>query len=207
MGFRGGVNSEISLEGTRVSLVPLRLEHVAELLRHAADPTLWTWWLRRPPVDEATMRAEIALALQQQATGRRRAFAIFHHERGECVGSTSFLNIDREHRSVEIGSTWLGSAFHGGGINAECKALLLAHAFGPMGMHRVALQTDALNTRSRRAIEKLGARLDGVMRDDRLVWDGRVRSSAVYSLLRTDVQSGALGKLETGDATHASVSP
>jgi RimJ/RimL family protein N-acetyltransferase len=135
------------------------------------------------------MRAEVELALEQHKNGQRIPFSIFHLARNEHVGSTSLLHVDRVHRSLEIGATWLASTFHGTGVNRECKALLLAHAFNDLGMNRVVLQTDALNLRSRRAIEKLGAKLDGIMREDRIAWDGRVRSSAIYSILRSEWQS------------------
>lgn len=174
------------MHGPTVSLVPLSLDHVPDFLRYSADPTLWTWWLRPPPVDVATMRAEVELALAQQAAGARRPFAIFHRARGEHIGSTSLWNVDRTHRTVEIGSTWLAAPFHRTGINRECKKLLLAHTFDELGMNRVMLQTDALNERSRRAIEGLGAKLDGILREDKVTWNGRVRSSAVYSLLRSE---------------------
>jgi RimJ/RimL family protein N-acetyltransferase len=100
------------------------------------------------------------------------------------------LRIDTAHRSLEIGASWLGATFHGSGINQECKHLLLTHSFVELGMNRVALQTDELNQRSRRAIEKLGAKCEGIMREDRVAWNGRVRSSAIYSILRSEWKSG-----------------
>lgn len=132
------------------------------------------------------MRSEVAAALAQQRSGDRVPFSIFHLGRKEHIGSTSLLRVDTVHRSLEIGSTWLASAFHRSGINRECKDLLLAHAFTGLGMNRVVLQTDELNLRSRRAIEKLGAKLEGILREDKITWNGRVRSSAVYSLLRRE---------------------
>ena len=174
------------MKGEAVALVPLSLDHLGDFLRHSNDPALWTWWLRKPPIDAHTMRSEIASALEQEKSGVRRPFAILHLGRNEHIGSTSLWRIDPVHRSVEIGSTWLGSAFHNCGINRECKKLLLTHAFTELGMNRVMLQTDELNQRSRRAIEKLGAKLDGVWREDKITWNGRVRSSAVYSILRSE---------------------
>ena len=176
----------LRLDGATVSLVPLSITHLPDLLRHAADPALWQWWIRKPPLDEATMRAEIELALTQQGRDERIPFAIVQRVSGEGIGSTSYLARDVRNRSVEIGATWLGSAFHGGHINRECKELLIAHAFANFAVKRVVLQTDALNLRSRRAIEKLGARLDGILREDKIVWDGRIRSSAVYSILHRE---------------------
>ncbi|MEO6876618.1 MAG: GNAT family protein [Opitutaceae bacterium] len=174
------------LSGNTVELVPLSFDHIADFLRHSPDPSLWTWWLRKPPVDEAAMRAEVETALAQQKQGVRIPFAIFHRQKGEHIGSTSLWHVDRANRSLEIGSTWLGAAFHRSGVNRECKDLLLAHSFIELGMNRVGLQTDERNLRSRRAIEKLGAKLDGIAREDKIAWDGRVRSSALYSILRRE---------------------
>jgi len=184
----GGLSdwADLHLDGATVSLVPLTLSHLPDLARHGSDPALWTWWIREPPVDPDRMQREIELALNLKSRGERLPFGILHRESNACIGTTSYLAFDARHRSVEIGATWLATAYQGGTVNRECKALLLAHAFERLGVHRVVLQTDALNRRSRRAIEKLGAQLDGVLRDDRIVWDGRVRSSAVYSLLRAE---------------------
>lgn len=174
------------MNGPTVSLVPLTLDHVGDFVRYCGDASLWTWWLRKPPVDAERMSCEVEAALAQQREGQRVPYSIYHRERRECIGSTSLWHIDRVHRSLEIGSTWLARPFHGSGINRECKELLLAHAFEVLGMNRVVLQTDELNLRSRRAIEKLGARLDGILREDKVVWDGRKRSSAIYSILASE---------------------
>ncbi len=174
------------MKGVTIALVPLSIEHVDDFLKHSSDPTLWTWWLRKPPIDAATMRSDVESALIQQKNGLRVPFSIFHLGRKEHIGNTSLWRIDTTHHSLEIGSTWLGAAFHGTGINQECKNLLLAHSFLGLGMNRVSLQTDELNQRSRRAIEKLGAKLDGVLREDKIAWNGRVRSSVIYSILRSE---------------------
>jgi RimJ/RimL family protein N-acetyltransferase len=116
-------------------------------------------------------------------------FSIFHHAHRKHIGSTSLWHIDHVNLSLEIGSTWLAMPFHRSGVNRECKELLLAYAFEELKMNRVVLQTDELNVRSRHAIEKIGAKLEGVAREDRVAWDGRVRSSAIYSLLRSEWKS------------------
>ncbi len=174
------------MNGRTISLIPLSLDHVSDFLRYSGDLSLWTWWLRKPPPDADGMRREVESALAQQKRGHRIPFSIFHRERKEHIGSTSLWHVDLIHRSVEIGSTWLALPFHRGGVNRECKDLLLNYAFEELRLNRVVLQTDELNLRSRRAIEKLGAKLDGVMREDKVVWDGRVRSSAIYSILRNE---------------------
>src|SRR5262245_20935049 len=144
------------MKGRSVSLVPLSLDHLSDYLRYCGEASLWTWWLRKPPVDADGMRNEIELALAQQQGGLRVPFSIFHNERKEHNSSTSLLHMDPVHRSIEIGSTWLALPFHRTGVNRECKELLLTYVFENLGMHRVVLQTDALNLRSRGAIEKLG---------------------------------------------------
>ncbi len=184
MTFNG--NLPLRLDGTTVSLVPLARAHLADLSRGGADPDLWQWWIRKPPLDETGMRGEIELALALQTRRERIPFAILHRTFGACIGSTSYLSLDLRNRSIEIGATWIATAFQGGKVNLECKNLLIDHAFTHCNVNRVVLQTDALNIRSRKAIEKLGARLDGILREDKIVWDGRVRSSAVYSILRRE---------------------
>ena len=181
------------LIGATVSLVPLSLNHLADLLVYSREPELWTWWLRRPPMDEPAMRAEIDLALRQEASGERIPFAVYHQARKEHIGSTSLWHIDPVQGSLEIGSTWLGLPFHRSGINRECKALLLRHAFVDLGMDRVVLQTDELNLRSRRAIEQIGGKLEGILRQDKVAWDGRVRSSVVYSIVPSQWLTAAQG--------------
>jgi RimJ/RimL family protein N-acetyltransferase len=193
------------MKGRTITLVPLSRDHVSDFLRYCGEVSLWAWWLRKPPVDADGMRSEVEAALAQQKSGHRIPFAIFHREREEHIGSTSLWHIDRAHRSVEIGSTWLALPFHRSGINRECKELLLTYAFEELNMNRVVLQTDELNLRSRRAIEKLGAKLEGVMREDKVVWDGRARSSAFYSILAREwkpnqsPQRNADSRLPSGD--------
>jgi RimJ/RimL family protein N-acetyltransferase len=174
------------LIGASVSLVPLSLAHVDNFSRYAGDASLWTWWLREPPIDSEGMRREVELALAQQRDEQRVPFSIFHHARREHIGSTSLFHIDRVNLSLEIGATWLATPFHRSGVNRECKELLFAYAFEVLKMNRVVLQTDELNVRSRRAIEKTGAKFEGIARENKVVWDGRIRSSAVYSLLRSE---------------------
>ena len=174
------------MKSTHIELIPLTLAHAEALLSYAQDPSLWTWWARTPPMTLELMQQEISLALAQQAEGSRRAYSIRHLASGALIGSTSFLQISMANKTIEIGGTWLATTYQRSGINRECKTLLLDHAFDELGMNRVALQTDALNTRSRRAIEKLGATFEGILRNDRLVWDGRIRSSAYFSILKAE---------------------
>ncbi len=150
------------------------------------------------------MRREVEAALASRDAGSRIPFAIYHRGRSEHIGSTSLWNYDAKHRSIEIGSTWLGLAFHGMGINRECKDLLFGYAFNDLGVNRVALQTDSLNLRSRRAIEKLGAQFEGIRRHDLITWAGRVRSSAYYSLLGDEWRTRTSGPPVPGRPETAS---
>ena len=174
------------MQSEQIKLIPLLISHCEDLMRYANDPTLWTWWLRNPPINLIQMQHEVQTALEQQAQGIRTAYAIYHFASSTLIGSTSFLNINHAHRSIEIGGTWLTTPFQKSNINRECKVLLINYAFKELAMNRVVLQTDELNSRSRRAIEKLGAQFEGIARHDKVVWDGRIRSSAVYSILREE---------------------
>jgi len=174
------------MKSEHIELTPLSLSHCEELIRYAQEPTLWTWWLRRPPTHLAQMQQEVQTALDQQHQGIRLAYAIKHIESQELIGSTSFLNINQAHKTIEIGGTWLALPFQKSGLNRECKNLLINFAFNELKMNRVVLQTDELNVRSRRAIEKLGAVFEGIARHDRIIWDGRIRSSAMYSILKEE---------------------
>lgn len=176
------------MQSEQIKLIPLFMSHCEDLMRYAHDSTLWTWWLRRPPIDLTQMQREVEAALEQKEQGTRIPYAIHHLASGTLIGSTSFLNLNNAHRSLEIGGTWLATPFQHSSINRECKNLLINHAFDELKMNRIVLQTDELNTRSRRAIEKLGAHFEGIARHDRIVWDGRIRSSAVYSILREEWQ-------------------
>jgi RimJ/RimL family protein N-acetyltransferase len=174
------------MQSEQIKLIPLSLSHCEDFMRYANDPTLWTWWLRKPPMDLTQMQNEVQTALDQQVQGIRIPYAIYHFASSTLIGSTSFLNINHAHRSIEIGGTWLATPFQKSTINQECKDLLINQAFNELAMNRVILQTDELNTRSRRAIEKLGAQFEGIARHDKVVWDGRIRSSAVYSILKEE---------------------
>ena len=184
-----------SLRGTHVALVPLELVHVQPLLACATGPRD-TYALTHVPRSEDEMRRYIDLAIAEREAGRAHAFATTLAATGEVVGSTRFANLERwawPHASesgidaVEIGWTWLGAAHQRTAVNSECKQLLLAHAFEVFCVRRVTLKTDARNLRSRAAIERLGARLDGILRAPLPAADAPVpRDSAVYSILAAE---------------------
>jgi N-acetyltransferase len=173
----------ITLQGRYVQLHPLTQAHAADLLAAAADPEVWKYLPLPQPRTLAEMQAFIESAERELARGFSVAFAIVDATSGKAVGSTRYLDIRPRDRGVEIGWTWLSSEVWRTPINTECKYMLLRHAFEGLSALRVQLKTDERNARSRAAILRIGASFEGVLRCDRLLWDGFVRSSAYYSAI------------------------
>jgi len=167
------------LEGEVVRLEPLSRAHAAGLWEASRDPEVWRWLPILQPESQSELEAWIDDALASDHT----PFATVLRETGSAAGSTRYLAYRPEHGSVEIGWTWLASPAWGTGANVEAKLLMLANAFDELGCRRVELKTDALNERSRRAIEALGASFEGVHRKHMLVREGENRDSAWYSVL------------------------
>jgi len=186
----------IVLEGRHVRLEPLAERHLPALLRVVQGPreTFAITWV---PQDEAGLRGYLATALEEQRRGQSLPFATVDRRSGEAVGSTRFMTIDvwaaepgsRLARppgvphGVEIGHTWLSPTAQRTALNTEAKVLMLGHAFDRWEVLRVTLKTDARNARSRAAIERLGARFDGILRAAMLAADGGPRDTAYYSIL------------------------
>ena len=175
----------VTLEGHGVGLVPLLAEHHDALVEAARDGELWRLWYTSVPAPEG-MRAEIARRLALQAAGRMVAFTVVERPSGRIAGMTTFMNVDAVHRRVEIGSTWYARRVQGTALNTEAKLLLLAHAFDTLGCIAVELRTHVLNLQSRRAIERLGAKLDGVLRSHQRGRDGTVRDTCCYSVIASE---------------------
>ena len=173
----------IELTGRFVRLVPLARAHAVPLAAAGADPEIWTYLPYRAAGDEGAMRRLIDLLLERQASGTDLAFTILLPPDHRAIGMTRYLEIDRSHRRVEVGGTWLGRAFWRTPVNTDAKRLLLAHAFEKEGANRVQFKTDLRNLRSQRAIERLGAVREGVLRDHMIMPDGVVRSSVLYSVV------------------------
>lgn len=121
--------------------------------------------------------------LRFQSAGTDLPFAVIHLKSGQAIGATRYLNIETQHRQLEIGGTWYGIDYQGTGVNTEAKYLLLKHAFEELGCIRVQLKTDARNLRSQRAIERLGAVKEGVLRQHMITPEGIIRDSVYYSIL------------------------
>jgi RimJ/RimL family protein N-acetyltransferase len=171
------------LEGELVRLEPLGLQHEDGLWDASRDERTWRWLSIVQPQTRAELRAYLDEALANAAAGTEMPFATIRRDGGRVLGSTRFLALRPEHRSVEIGWTWLTPEAWGTGINVEAKLLMLEHAFQTFGCLRVELKTDALNDRSRGAMEALPAQFEGVHRKAMLVRGGERRDSAWFSVL------------------------
>ncbi len=168
----------VTLEARGVRLVPLSLEHEAGLKAAAADGELWKLRITSVPEPHET-RGYIETAL---ATANRFAFAVTDAASGEVLGTTSFHDIVPNLKRVEIGYTWYAARCQRTHVNTTCKLLMLTHAFDTLGSNIVGWRTDNFNHASQRAIERLGARKDGVLRGHALRRDGTIRDTVMYSL-------------------------
>jgi N-acetyltransferase len=193
------VSLEPILTGRLVELRPLQLEHAAPLVRAAEDGRLWQLRFTVVP-DAQTIDAYVGVALQGRIAGSVMPFVVIRRDTGAIVGTTRFWKIDRQNRKLEIGHTWLSQSAQRRGINTEAKFLLLAHAFEVMQAVRVQFTTDELNQQSRAAILRLGARQEGVVRNERIMPDGRKRNSVRFSIIDTEwpeVKALLIGALTT----------
>lgn len=172
------------LEGRRVRLEPLRAEHEEALWTASRDPQTWRWLSVVQPQTPEEWRRFVERALTAASAGAE--IPLVTSCDGEVVGSTRYLALRPEHRSVEIGWTWLHPSVWGSGANVEAKYLQLRHAFEAWGCRRVEWKTDAQNERSCRALEALGATFEGVHRKHMLVRDGESRDSAWYSVVEDE---------------------
>ena len=164
-----------------VRLEPLSLAHEEGLRAAAADGTLWKLRITSVPEPQDT-RAYIETALQMRADGHRFAFAVRDDATGEVLGSTSFHDILPAVKRVEIGYTWYRKSVQRSHVNTTCKLLMMGHAFDQLGCNVVGWRTDNFNFASQRAIERLGAKKDGVIRGHALRRDGTIRDTVMYSM-------------------------
>ena len=175
--------SPVTLTGSVVRLEPLSEQHVPDLTVAAHDERIWRYMLYAYPEDEEKMLAWVRDILARQAAGTDLAFAVIHLASGRAIGATRYLEIRPPHRSLEVGGTWYATEFQRTAVNSECKYLLLKHAFETLGCIRVQFKADARNLRSLRAIERLGAAREGVLRNHYILADGGFRDSVYYSIL------------------------
>lgn len=191
---------KVTLTGRHATLEPLALEHEEDIRRAVADGELWKLWFTTVPRPEE-VRAYIEGLLAQRKRGEAFPFAVRQAQDGRIVGCTRYLHIDAANRRLEIGGTWYAASGQRTGINTECKLLLLAHAFETLGCIAVEFRTDWFNKRSQAAIERLGAKREGVLRNHMIMPDGRIRDTVVYSIIGNEwpgVKRHLQCKLEAG---------
>ncbi len=176
----------VTLRGAHVILEPLEARHAADLFEAGGDEAIWRYMPRLPLASVSDCHEMVADALESAADGTQVPFAIVDRSSGKAVGSTRYLDIRRAHRALEVGWTWLGTRYQRTAVNTESKYLLLSHAFEELGAGRVQFQTDGRNVRSQDAIVRLGATLEGVLRKDKIVLDGHVRDSVIYSIVASE---------------------
>lgn len=195
----------VTLEGQHVRLEPVSLDHVPALWRAGAHEEIWRY-LPYAMRSEDDMRAYVEAELARQQAGLVVRFVTVARASAQPVGSTSYLNIDRHHRRVEIGGTWITPAWQRSAINTEAKYLQLRHAFETLGCIRVELKTDALNTTSRQAIARIGATEEGTFRNHMVMPDGRIRHSVYFSIIHDEwprVKAHLKGRMAAYPATSA----
>jgi RimJ/RimL family protein N-acetyltransferase len=205
-------SAELTLTGQGVCLRPLSEEHASALFAVGDEDEIWQYLPYGRIATAEAMRRWIRMLLERRDRGTDLPFAIQCLGDGRFAGATRYLRIDRQNRSVEIGGTWLGRDYRGTGVNAACKLLLLENAFENWGCIRVQLRSDVRNLRSHRALAKLGAVREGILRQDMLLPNGARRDSVVFSILDWEWPSvkrglllglGRLGLLPTGGSRQA----
>ncbi|MGJ5090871.1 GNAT family N-acetyltransferase [Bradyrhizobium oligotrophicum] len=170
----------VTLRGPHASLLPLSADHHDALVEAVSDGELWKLWYTAVPKPE-TMAREIERRLGLLAAGSMLPFTVLDAD-GRVAGMTTYMNVDAVNRRVEIGSTWYAKRVQRSALNTQCKRLLLAHAFEAMDCIAVEFRTHFFNHQSRRAIERLGARQDGILRSHQIAPNGTLRDTVVYSI-------------------------
>lgn len=172
----------ITLSGRHAALEPLAYAHQDGLAEAVRDGELWKLWYTAVPTPDG-MRAEIERRLGLQRAGSMLPFAVRNLASGNIAGMTTYMNIDANNRRVEIGSTWYAKSVQRTRLNTECKLLLLTHAFETLACIAVEFRTGFFNQASRRAIERLGAKQDGILRSHQHYADGSLRDTVVFSII------------------------
>jgi RimJ/RimL family protein N-acetyltransferase len=180
-----GFLQPVVLEGRHVRLEPLTLAHGPSLSAAASDGELWRLWYTGVPNADG-IGAYIEQALAGMADGTSLAFAVRDRATGALLGSTRYCHAETAQRRLEIGYTWYAASAQRSAVNTECKYLLLRHAFETLDCIAVELRTHWMNQRSRAAIERLGAKQDGVLRNHRIMPDGSLRDTVVYSIIASE---------------------
>jgi len=175
----------VVLAGEHATLEPMAREHAGALAEAARDGELWRLWYTSVPAPDA-VAAYIDTALAMREEKGAMPFVVRERATGAIVGSTRYFNVDAAHRRLEIGHTWYAKRMQRTGVNTECKRMLLAHAFEKLGCIAIEFRTSWFNHASQRAIERLGAKRDGVLRNHMIMPDGTLRDTVVYSVIATE---------------------
>jgi RimJ/RimL family protein N-acetyltransferase len=176
---------EIVLENDSVCLKPLSLDNYQYLIPIASQKKL----VQFSPSDIETptgLKAYVEIALEQKKNKQSIPFIIFDKEKQQYAGCTRFMNINWRNKVLHIGSTWIGNEFQGTGLNGQMKSLMLAYAFTTMEFEKVEFRIDERNIKSRKAVEKLGCMLEGILRQDVYLLDGFKRNTCCYGLLKDE---------------------
>lgn len=176
----------VVLTGRVVRLEPLTESHVSDLTVAGQDESIWQFMLYGAITTEAAMRDWVKDILSRQERGTDLPFAVIHLESGRAIGATRFMDIRLQNRGVEIGGTWYSVAYQRTAVNTECKYLLLRHAFEVWKCIRVQFKADSRNERSQRALERIGAMREGVLRNHMILRDGTFRHSVYYSIIDSE---------------------
>ncbi len=175
----------VTLRGERVTLEPLARGHVDALRAAANDGELWRLWFTSVPAPDSVERY-VDTALSWRETRDAMPFVVRDNASGDIVGCTRYFNVEPEHRRLEIGYTWYAKRVQRSAVNSECKLLLLGHAFETLRCIAVEFRTSWFNFRSREAIARLGAKLDGVLRNHQISPEGLYRDTVVFSILESE---------------------
>lgn len=179
------IEHPITLTGKHVQLITLNKDHFTELESLAADKRIWQYYVY-DGTDAKRFRATLQAALTEMLNGSQLPFVVHHIKEKRLIGGTRFMDIQPTHRKLEIGSTWYHPDYWGSEVNLECKLLMLTHCFETVGALRVQFKTDENNIRSRKAIERIGGKFEGVLRHDMLRDNGTNRNSAYYSIINIE---------------------
>ncbi|MCW3126856.1 MAG: family acetyltransferase [Bacteroidetes bacterium] len=179
------ITHPISLTGEVVSLLPMEREHFPALIALAQDERIWEHYIF-DGTDPVRMQEVLEDALAQREKGTQYPFVIFHKEHNKVIGSTRLLDIQAKHKKLEVGSTWLHPDYWATAANIDSKLLLLDYCFEKLQTVRVQLKTDEKNIRSRKAIEKVGGKYEGILRHDMIRDNGTNRNSAYYSIINEE---------------------
>lgn len=179
-------NTPVTLTGKYVRLEPLTEAHVPGLAEAGVGQNFWHFMLYGDMNTETDMRNWVLDILSRAEKGTDLPFAAIDLVSGRVAGATRYLNMNPKDRGLEIGGTWYGTEFQRTAVNTECKYLLMSYAFEKLGAIRVQLKTDSRNERSQKAIERIGAKREGVLRNHMILPDGYFRHSVFYSVLNTE---------------------